>query len=380
MEELGKSLPLAEGIVDAEQAGKDGGNKECLNCGTLLTGKYCSTCGQRDLPARQDLGDLLINFISSFYSFESKFFKTFQYLLFKPWRIINDYNQGKRESFYHPARMYVFLSFIFFLLISIFNSTDDLDIGNDSKKVNSDSLKTAIDSVIVNTGDWGGFNPLKDSNKLGINLGDSIRAELEAEEKEERKKKKEWKNPYYYEKDNADTVDIKTVAQYDSIQATLPEDKRDNFIERYFERKKVEIEAKGKDKEEEMTKQFIDDAIANIPRMLFFLMPIMALLLKLLYVRRDYYYSEHLIFTVFFYDFVYLTASLAVLAQQVSWLSWLQGFIYLWMFVYLYKCMRHVYKQGRAKTVTKFFLFISMFFFCAMIGFVAIFLIAFANL
>lgn len=79
MEELGNSLPLAEGIVSAEQSGKDGGNKECLNCGTPLTGKYCGTCGQRDLPARQDLGDLLINFISSFYSFESKFFKTFQY-------------------------------------------------------------------------------------------------------------------------------------------------------------------------------------------------------------------------------------------------------------------------------------------------------------
>ena len=72
MEELGKSLPLAEGIVDVEQAGKDGDNKKCLNCDTPLTGKYCGTCGQRDLPARQDLGDLMINFISSFYSFESK--------------------------------------------------------------------------------------------------------------------------------------------------------------------------------------------------------------------------------------------------------------------------------------------------------------------
>jgi hypothetical protein len=64
--------------------------KACLNCGTPLTGKFCGSCGQKDLPARQDLGDLIVNFISSFFSFESKFFKTFKDLVLKPGKIVNE--------------------------------------------------------------------------------------------------------------------------------------------------------------------------------------------------------------------------------------------------------------------------------------------------
>ncbi len=344
MEELGKSLPLAEGIVDAEQAGKDGGNKTCLNCSTPLTDKYCSHCGQRDLPARQDLGDLLINFISSFYSFESKFFKTFQYLLFRPGKIVAEYNAGKRESFYHPARMYVFLSFIFFLLMSIFASTDDLGLNNDEDfnpkdSVKADSIMAGVDSIMIAETGTGIKNKDLKFNYKPVSEGTN-----------------------------------------NSIQNALPESERDNFIVRYFERKGREIEARGKDKEKEMTKQFIDDAVGNIPRMLFFLMPIFALLLKLLYVRRDYFYSEHLVFTVIYYDFIYLAGSLIILVNQVSWLIWLQYFLYAWIFIYLYKAMRNVYKQRRAKTVTKYSLLLTMFFFCALFGFVIIFLIAFSNL
>lgn len=354
MEELGKSLPLAEGVVDVEQAGKEGNHKECLNCGTALTGKYCSNCGQRDLPARQDLGDLLINFISSFYSFESKFFKTFQYLLFRPGKIVAEYNAGKRESFYHPARMYVFLSFVFFLLLSIFASTDDLNLDNDENfnskdSVKADSIIASVDSIMLTETGAGIKN-----NDLKFNYKPVI--------------------------EGTNTPEATTVEEYDSIQNTLPEAERDNFFVRYFERKGREIEARGKDKEKEMTKKFIDDAISNIPRMLFFLMPIFALLLKLLYVRRDYFYSEHLVFTVIYYDFIYLVASLIILVNQVEWLSWMQYFLYAWIFIYLYKSMRHVYKQRRAKTVIKYFLLLSLFFVCSMLGFVAVFLLAFVNL
>lgn len=349
MEELGKSLPLAEGVVDIEQAGKDGKHKKCLNCETPLTGKYCNNCGQRDLPARQDLGDLIINFISSFYSFESKFFKTFQYLLFRPGKIVAEYNAGKRESFYHPARMYVFLSFIFFLLMSMVTSTDDLGLNDDRDSVKADSIMARVDSVV--TAETGVKNA-KDNLKFN----------------------------YKPVSEDTNTPEATTVEEYDSIQNALPESERDNIIVRYFERKGREIEARGKDKEKEMTKQFIDDAVGNIPRMLFFLMPIFALLLKLLYVRRDYFYSEHLVFTVIYYDFIYLAGSLIILVNQVEWLSWLQYFLYAWIFIYLYKSMRHVYKQRRAKTVAKYFLLLSMFFVCVSFGVVVIFLLAFVNL
>lgn len=322
--------------------------KSCLNCGAPLTGKYCPSCGQRDLPARQDLGDMIINFISSFYSFESKFFKTFSYLLFKPGKIVADYNAGKRESYYHPARMYVFLSFVFFLLVSIFSTGDELDLGDGdltaADSVALDSMGIKADSLMKFRGNGFNFN-------------------------------------YQPVAEGTDTPEAKTVAEYDSIQKALPEEQRDGFIQRYFERKSREIEEKEKGgKGKELGQQFIDETVSNIPTMLFYLMPILALILKLLYIRRDYFYSEHLIFTVFYYDFIYLMGSLVILVQQVEWISWLQYILFLWMYIYLYKSMRNVYKQRRSKTIVKFLLLLFMFFFCAVVGFVIIFLIAFANL
>lgn len=342
MEDLGKSLPLAEGFIDVEQAGKSEGKQHCLNCGTPLTGKYCGNCGQRDLPARQDLGDLLINFISSFYSFESKFFKTFKYLLFYPGKIVAEYNAGKRESFYHPARMYVFLSFIFFLLFSTVFSTDEMDF--DEK---------------------GDFNAVKDT----INV-DSL----------SRKNTESLKIGYQPVEVGSDNKEAKTLAQYDSLQNVLPPEKRDGFITRYFERKGREIEAREGTSQGEMTKAFINDMIENTPRMIFILMPLFALLLKLLYTRRDFYYSEHLIFTIFFYDFIYLVASLIILVSKVEWLWWLELGLYLWIFIYLYKAMRKVYQQRRAKTVVKFIMLNFLFLFFVSLGIAGLALIAFIRL
>src|SRR6478752_9443452 len=128
MDGLDKSFSVAEGIVAAEETGKNPEQKNCLNCDASLHGTFCHACGQKNLPRRQDIGDFIINFISSFYSFESKFFKTFGFLLFRPGRMINDYNAGKRESYYHPVRMYVFLSFIFFLILSLVPDEDKIDI------------------------------------------------------------------------------------------------------------------------------------------------------------------------------------------------------------------------------------------------------------
>jgi hypothetical protein len=338
MEDLGKSLPPAEAFIEAEQSGKSGDEQHCLNCGTPLTGKYCSNCGQRDLPARQDLGDLLINFISSFYSFESKFFKTFKYLLFYPGKIVAEYNAGKRESFYHPARMYVFLSFIFFLLFSTVFSTEDMDL--DEK---------------------GDFNTVKDS----INADSLVK-----------EKTKGLKIGYQPVEEGSDNAEAETLAQYDSLQNALPPEKRDGMIERYFERKGREIQEREGASQGEILKAFMNDMIENTPRMIFILMPLFALLLKLLYIRRDFYYSEHLIFTIFFYDFIYLIGSLIILVSKVEWLWWLELVLYLWIFIYLYKAMRKIYQQRRAKTVIKFMLLNFLFLFFVGCGIVSLVVVA----
>lgn len=340
MEGLDKSFSLAEGIVAAEETGKNPEQKNCLNCDAPLQGAFCHQCGQKNLPRRQDIGDFIINFISSFYSFESKFFKTFGFLLFRPGRIINDYNAGKRESYYHPARMYVFLSFLFFLALSFVPDEDKIDINLDGKKLSEEEKKQVFDSVMVN---------------MDSVFRDSIFVNSPS---------KKWANSSKWE-----NRDPKSLAEYDSIENAKPTEERDGAVERYFTEKLIKLKQESGDDETAMWKKFFESFLENIPRMVFVLLPIFALLLKLIYVRRDFYYSEHLVFSVLFYDFMYLVGAIGILCSMVSWLDWVSSILMLLTFFYLYKAMRKVYKQSRGKTIAKFLLLNILFFFCLIIGF-----------
>lgn len=335
MEGLDKSISLAEGIVAAEESGKNPEQKTCLNCGAPLHGSFCHECGQKNLPRRQDIGDFIINFISSFYSFESKFFKTFGFLLFRPGRIINDYNAGKRESYYHPVRMYVFLSFIFFLVLSFMPDEDKINVNKDGKELSSEEKKQMLDSMQVNL--------------------DSLNIKMPVTN---------WTNSSSW-----GSNDPKTIAEYDSIENLKPIAARDGKIERYFTEKFIKLKQESGDDDKAILKRFLDSFLENIPRMIFLLLPIFALILKLLYVRRDFYYSEHLVFSVLFYDFMYLIGAVGLLCSMVSWLEWIPDLLWLVVFFYLYKAMRHVYKQSRGKTISKFLLLNFIFLICLVLGF-----------
>lgn len=361
MEELGKALPGSEGFVDAEQNTKSTNNHNefCLNCGTKLEDTFCHHCGQKDIPKRQTLGELWTNFISSFWSYEGKFFLTTKFLITKPGFLAVEYNSGKRESYYHPARMYVFISFVFFLFFSMSSNLDGVvetgarvqldqediaELKEDHPELNIDSLfkiapgdsskkwlvpQTLLDSVNK-------LNKKKKSN-VGFSLTDSK---------------------------------FNTFQQYDSAQNTLPEDKRDNWFERKLNMRNFELKKQYEDKDfgKEFGKAFLD----NFSKVLFFLLPVFALLLKLLYIRRDYFYSEHLVFSIYYYNFFYLAGTLQILTghlDHIAIFDWAGTLIGFWILFYLLFAMKRMYGQGWGKTILKFMIFGFLFTICIGIGF-----------
>src|SRR5882762_2729020 len=117
MEDFGKSFAEGEAFIEGEtNTRKPHPNEFCLNCGTKLEGTFCHQCGQKDIPRRQVIGDLVSNFIEAFTNFDGKFLRTTRYLFLKPGFLAVEYNKGKRETYFHPVRMYTFASFLFFLL------------------------------------------------------------------------------------------------------------------------------------------------------------------------------------------------------------------------------------------------------------------------
>ena len=311
--------------MDKSTPAAQSSSPNCLNCGAPLAGKYCYRCGQKDIPRRQTIGELLMNFVGSFTSFESKFFKTIQYLLLKPGFLAMEFNEGRRETYYHPARAYVFISFIFFL-IALWPSSEGSSAGDTTPK--GWSIQFNFDGA--------------DTVTLG--------------------------------KDS--TSRFKSRAEYDSVQRTLPPDERDNWFERHVRMRVIDLDQKYDGNKEQMLAAVVNTFKSNFPKVFFFLLPIFALLLKLLYVRRDYYYAEHLVFSIQFYNFFFVVSIIALLLEKIAWLAWTPLAIAIWVLTYLPLAMKRMYRQRWGKTVLKYLLLVGVFIFCIGVGFLVNFFVA----
>lgn len=270
MDDLGKSIPAAEAMVDAEQtSGKRHFNEKCLNCGTMLIDVYCHQCGQKDIPRRQTLSELLSNFISSFWSYEGKFFRTTKLLITSPGFLATEYNAGRRESYYHPARMYVFISFVFFLVYFSLPDEDDsnkIEMDEDDiEDLREDMREEGLDTLTY----WKGL-----SDSMIVALAPVIQDSLN---------KRDSGGPNF----SFDDSKFKTLTEYDSIQMTKAPEDRDGWLSRKVKLRALELNERYKDKKEEFAKDFMQMLRDNFSKVLFWLLPFFALLLKLLYVRRD---------------------------------------------------------------------------------------------
>ncbi|MCX6137252.1 MAG: DUF3667 domain-containing protein [Ignavibacteriales bacterium] len=110
---------------------------------------------------------------------------------------------------------------------------------------------------------------------------------------------------------------------------------------------------------------FFDGLREHAPQVIFILLPIFALILKLLYIRSKAFYFKHLIFSFHFHAFVFLILLIIVLLEKTG-IELVGDLSLLLVFVipfYLYKGMRCVYQQGRGKTFVKFLMLGTVYFF-----------------
>ena len=102
-----------------------------------------------------------------------------------------------------------------------------------------------------------------------------------------------------------------------------------------------------------------DDIISIIyrwlPRLMFILIPVFALLLKFSFKGNGYYYLQHLVFGLHFHSFAFLLALLLMplSAFNGDWSSYL---LLGTIAVYLFIAMRRVYSETTGKTAFKFVL------------------------
>ncbi|WP_220399684.1 DUF3667 domain-containing protein [Filimonas effusa] len=97
-------------------------DKTCENCGHQVEEIFCPHCGQKNVETRQSFGHLIGHFIEDFTHYDTAFWKTIKFLLFRPARLTKEYLAGKRMSFVLPVKLYIFISFIAFFMLAIAQS------------------------------------------------------------------------------------------------------------------------------------------------------------------------------------------------------------------------------------------------------------------
>jgi hypothetical protein len=280
--------------------------------------------------------------LDSFLNWDSKFFTTIALLLLKPWRLTNEFLAGKRVRYVNPLRLYLLASILFFFAVNY-----------GAKGIHVDASK----------------------------LDQKDRAELEAE------LKKEDLPPAAREKLEALLREPETRASPSIVSPSPPitspsppqsnhEQKQEHgkIGERPFEvfdqAKSTTpferwIEARAKEKMgEHGTKMglFISTLFSNLPYMMLCCIPLFALVLKVLYMRRRLFYIDHLIYALHIHTFFYAGIMLIVLATiglnrfaPGAIAGCLIALLWIAFVMQIFLSIRYVYRQGWFISIFKFF-------------------------
>ena len=87
----------------------------CLNCGQMLTGRYCAGCGQKTLRADLTLREFLHETTQELTNWDGKIPTTLITLFFKPGLLTLDFLAGRRARWLPPLRLYLICSVAYFL-------------------------------------------------------------------------------------------------------------------------------------------------------------------------------------------------------------------------------------------------------------------------
>lgn len=464
---------------------KERAEKNCLNCGETVQGRYCQACGQENIEPKETLWGLVSHFFQDITHFDGKFFSTGRLLFTRPGFLPKEYLRGKRASYLHPIRMYVFTSAIFFLIFySVFDvrnmgignkRTDKEQIANlaEAKERSLKTAKTKDDSAAIertfrmidklpvevkfdkkdleqatdgilndttsrskrrsNGKDKNGItessadkSSIKDSS-VGVpstyryragaedssvpNTPDTLRRPGNSRRPADLKPKADSgilrdsgfaasgakaggvspdseKNNDADEEEDEDSsgspkrtnygpgefgiFDISkslmnaynSRAEYDSVQAALPPDARDGWLKRRFQLQNIQFKERYGDDEGELVQDLLDKFIHTFPYLLFISLPLYALFLKLLYIRRkQFLYADHGLFLIYLYIFTFLHLLVFFGLREIHqrfdywWIGLIMFIFVMYGIYYAYKSMKKFYEQRGFKTIIKFLIF-----------------------
>lgn len=294
----------------------------CANCEHPVNGKFCSNCGQSVKEFKRPFLSVLSDSLGDAISLDNKFVHTILPLLTKPGFLTKEFMLGRRVRYTPPFRLYLFLTFFAFLMLS-YNHTPDSQSETNSAIENQKDDKLDFISF---------YEALLNEEPAHL---DSIANDTLA--------KREFGNDLISfsingETDSADTIS----ANKDEIDDILGSPKLKNLIEMWKLNPSL----------------MMDNSFKKLSQTLLIILPLFALILAFFYIRRKGYLIEHLLISLNFHSFIFVVVILSelLIMTKLSVLEPVAMYLYLLIPVQLLLTMKFYYHQGWLKTILKFFI------------------------
>lgn len=315
--------------------------KQCLNCEQSLAvdSKYCHGCGQKVTDGRVTMKELFREFLDSVFNIDTKFFRTIGNL-FIPGKLTVEYFSGKHKSFLQPIRLFLIMTILLIASISYLLRDNHLNPGSIQYKWQEQQhiheILLASDTIREQTAE-------KFKSPIAKQAIDTF-----------------YQNILIYDESYQDTIKFPFTFAGKQMRFSREDYNQlsDNeLIEKYFPDQNFFIKLMRKQeirflKSDENIIAFLLDKITWL---VFIMLPMFALALKLLYIRRDFYYVEHLIFSIHIHTLLFLWAILIVWADDFL-PEVMEATSMLFLPIYITVAMRRFYQQNWWKTIIKFLL------------------------
>ncbi len=354
MDDLGAILETsgAAAVELAASALAERGAKtlHCANCSEPLIGPYCAVCGQPHDTHRRSLKALLHDLVKDIISFDSRILRTAKALLLAPGELACAFREGRTQRYVPPVRLYLFMTLIFFLTLA----------ASRIAIVQMVPMVTPEKIVVENGQTYAQIPGTKEKFRVPAFLNDS--------------------RPHF-------AVSVNNAvffAPEGTLHPKVPAAALDDMARRLRAAEAKSDSSLGA-RILKVTRRTTAELAANpaalngaltswIPRALFLLLPLFALLMAAFYwrQRRQFYFVDHLVFSLGFHTFGFALLLAAAGLAQV-----LPGDVVAWLTVgvlglYLLLAMRRFYRQNWFWTAAKFAtvstLYLVLFVFPAVIG------------
>ena len=296
----------------------------CFNCEYEVDGKFCPNCGQSAKGFNRPFFSILFESLSDALSFDNRLFHTLIPLFLKPGYLTKEFMRGRRVRYTPPFRLYLFLTFFAFLLLS-YNHTPDRDFTEKMSLTDDQDKRFDLAKILNN------YIPVEDSTSVfTMKTENTIPAVQDTEQSEER------------------------------LELDLFEGHIGDFLEMWRLNPSL----------------MMDTALKKLSQTLLIILPIFALLLAFFYIRQRRYLLEHLLISLNFHSFIFIIVILSelLLLTKNEMLSEIALYLYFSIPIQLFFTLKTYYGQGWIKTTFKFVIlsfFYNLFFITGLlIGFI----------